>query len=100
MFADLLSMEPFKKFKPAPEVYHYLAGKTGIRLEEIWLVSSNPFDIIGGAQVGLNTAWVDRACRGWQDAVLPTLPPKVVDKGIDEVLVSIIRQSAQWQAHL
>ena len=49
-----------KSSKPAPEVYHYLARRLGTEPSDTWLVSSNPFDVIGAKAVGLATAWNQR----------------------------------------
>src|ERR1700722_13626452 len=60
MFADVVSVYEIKTYKPAPTVYRHLALRTGTALSETWLVSSNPFDVIGAKAVGLRTAWVGR----------------------------------------
>ena len=57
---DVISVDDVKTFKPDPEVYHYLAHRLGTELSEIWLVSSNPFDVIGAKAVGLAAAWIRR----------------------------------------
>ena len=57
---DVISVDDVKSFKPDPEVYHYLAHRLGTRPSETWLVSSNPFDVIGAKAVGLVAAWIQR----------------------------------------
>jgi 2-haloacid dehalogenase len=57
---DVISVDDVKTFKPDPEVYHYLARRLGTEPSEIWLVSSNPFDVIGAKAVGLAAAWIRR----------------------------------------
>jgi 2-haloacid dehalogenase len=57
---DVISVDAVKSFKPDPEVYHYLARRLGTELSETWLVSSNPFDVIGAKAVGLMVAWIQR----------------------------------------
>lgn len=57
---DVISVDAVKSFKPDPEVYHYLARRLGTELSETWLVSSNPFDVIGAKAVGLMAAWIQR----------------------------------------
>jgi hypothetical protein len=49
----------------------------------MWLVSSNPFDVVGARAVGMKVAWVDRAGNGWQDRLGDG--PTVVVKGLGEV---------------
>lgn len=56
----IVSVDDVKTFKPAPEVYQHLAQRLDRPTGEVWLVSSNPFDVIGAKAVGLKTAWVQR----------------------------------------
>ena len=56
----VISVDDVKTFKPDPEVYHYLARRLGTEPSEIWLVSSNPFDVIGAKAAGLMAAWIQR----------------------------------------
>ncbi|KAM3474397.1 hypothetical protein MY8738_007922 [Beauveria namnaoensis] len=67
----VISVEPLRVFKPHPSVYDYLVGVTGKKdcPGDVWLVSSNPFDVCGAVAAGLRSAWVDRAGRGWLDGL-------------------------------
>lgn len=56
----IVSVDDVKTFKPAPEVYQHLAQRLDRPTGEVWLVSSNPFDVIGAKAVGLGAAWVRR----------------------------------------
>ena len=56
----VISVDDVKTFKPDPEVYHYLAHRLGTEPSEIWLVSSNPFDVVGAKAAGLLAAWIQR----------------------------------------
>ncbi len=56
----VISVDDLKTFKPDPEVYRYLARRLEGRLYETWLVSSNPFDVIGAKSAGLKAAWIKR----------------------------------------
>ncbi len=60
-FKGVVSVDDIKTFKPNPAVYHYFLQKTDADAQHSWLISSNPFDIIGASQCGMNTAWVKRA---------------------------------------
>lgn len=88
-FKDIIVVEEIKKFKPAPETYFHLVqklGRTAGDFEGIWLVSGNPFDIVGARLVGMNAAWVDRAGSGWVDSLgEPDIEPSVIVKDIGEV---------------
>ena len=56
----VVSVDDLATFKPDPEVYRYLCRRLGRSPSETWLISSNPFDIIGAKSAGLNAAWVRR----------------------------------------
>ena len=57
---DIVSVDALQTFKPNPKVYEYLTTQTGSDKLNCWVVSSNPFDVIGGKSVGLNAAWIQR----------------------------------------
>ena len=60
MLDDVISVDDLSSFKPDPEVYRYLCQRLDRPPSGVWLVSSNPFDVIGAKAVGLNAAWVKR----------------------------------------
>jgi 2-haloacid dehalogenase len=69
LFKDIITIDDVKIFKPAPEVYEHLArcvDKVGHE-GDMWLISGNPFDVVGARACGMQAAWVDRAGNGWQD---------------------------------
>ena len=57
---DVVSADEVKSFKPDPAVYAHAVKRLGQSVNVFWLVSSNPFDIIGAQSAGLRTAWVRR----------------------------------------
>lgn len=57
-FEMVLSAEHVKKYKPCIEVYEWAARKLELDLHEILLVSSHGWDIAGGANAGMQTAYV------------------------------------------
>jgi 2-haloacid dehalogenase len=59
-FSKIVSVDPIRTFKPDPAVYDYLVAELHARRDEVWLISSNPFDVIGARACGLRTAWVQR----------------------------------------
>ncbi|HEX3372501.1 MAG TPA: haloacid dehalogenase type II [Candidatus Acidoferrales bacterium] len=59
-FGKIVSVDPIRTFKPDPAVYEYLVEELHARRDLVWLVSSNPFDVIGAKACGLRTAWVQR----------------------------------------
>ena len=60
-FLDIISVDEVKTFKPDPAVYRHFLSRTGSSADTTWLVSSNPFDIIGAHSCDMNTAWVKRS---------------------------------------
>jgi 2-haloacid dehalogenase len=59
-FSKIVSVDPIGTFKPDPAVYEYLVAELRGKKERIWLISSNPFDVIGATACGLRAAWVQR----------------------------------------
>jgi len=59
-FNKIVSVDAVRTFKPDPAVYEYLVSELNARKEMVWLISSNPFDVIGAKSCGLRTTWVQR----------------------------------------
>lgn len=59
-FSKIVSVDAIRTFKPDPAVYEYLVAELRARRASVWLISSNPFDVIGAKACGLRTAWVQR----------------------------------------
>lgn len=57
---DIVSVHGVQSFKPDPAVYAYFLQQAKASKADTWLVSSNPFDIIGACAAGWNTAWLQR----------------------------------------
>lgn len=94
VFKGLVTVQEVKLFKPHPKVYYHLAEKVGKSKEDmgsIWLVSGNPFDVVGARAVGMQAAWVDRAGKGWSDRLgeLASGGPTVVCGGVEDAVVKI-----------
>ncbi|SHK29817.1 haloacid dehalogenase type II [Halomonas caseinilytica] len=60
-FADIVSVEEVRRFKPDPAVYAYLRQRLEVEPGDTWLISSNAFDVIGARHAGLHAAWVRRS---------------------------------------
>ena len=59
-FINVISVHEVRSFKPDPAVYAHFLQRTEAKDTEAWLISSNPFDIIGAIAVGMRAAWVKR----------------------------------------
>jgi len=95
LFQKVVVVEPVRRFKPDPQVYSHLCEQVGKadrgQEKDVWLVSGNPFDVVGANAVGLRTCWVDRGGMGWADRLGDGEAgrPTVVVKGLDEVVATI-----------
>lgn len=90
IFPQLISVDHVRSFKPAPEVYHYLKKcVASANLDgDLYLVSSNPFDIAGARLAGLQTAWVDRAGQGWTDKL--GYEPHIIVRSLEELVDAML----------
>ena len=101
VFKGLVTIEEVKAYKPDPRVYDYLikqVGKDSESKEErasVWLITGNPFDVVGAKAAGMQAAWVDRQGHhgkgGWSDRLgdLASGGPTVIVKGVDEAIHGI-----------
>jgi 2-haloacid dehalogenase len=86
-FGKIVSVDPIRTFKPDPAVYEYLAVELHTQKEMVWLVSSNPFDVIGAKACGLRAAWVQRDPRRVFDAW--EFAPDLIVHGLAELAEKI-----------
>ena len=99
VFEEIITVEEVHSYKPHPKVYFHLAekvGKSKSEMGDIWLVSGNPFDVVGARAVGMQACWVDRAGNGWTDQLVQGSlgKPTIVVKGLGEVVNAVRGQSA------
>ncbi|KAK4143073.1 HAD-like domain-containing protein [Dichotomopilus funicola] len=101
------SMPPgARAYKPAPQTYAHFCAHVGAELNhvvnpgDVWLVSSNPFDILGAVAAGMRAVWVDRKATGWVDGLGGCLSegegglgPTVVVRGVEEAVGEVVRLS-------
>lgn len=97
LFKDLVLIdempEKARRYKPARDTYLYLAETVDRHLNEVWLITSNPFDIVGARAAGLKTAWVGRDGGGWVDGLglgLELGDPDIVVTGVDAAVKEIL----------
>lgn len=60
-FHGVVSVDDLKSFKPNPAVYCHFLREAGVKGSNAWLISSNPFDVIGAISAGMFAAWVKRS---------------------------------------
>lgn len=66
-FEDVISTDEIKSFKPNPAVYAHFLRRAGATGAEAWLISGNPFDVIGAISAGLRGCWVKRTGKALFD---------------------------------
>jgi 2-haloacid dehalogenase len=64
----IVSVHDVKSYKPDPAVYQHFLYRTNARASDTWLVSGNPFDVIGALAAGWNAAWLKRDAAAVFDA--------------------------------
>jgi len=88
-FSGIVSVDKLKTFKPNPDVYHLFMKQAEVEAEEAWMISGNPFDVIGAMATGMKAAWVKRSPEAVFDpwGVEPTITVNnllELDKGIQD----------------
>lgn len=61
LFLGIVSVDDLKSFKPNPAVYCHFLRKSGASGSNAWLISSNPFDVIGAVSAGMRSVWLRRS---------------------------------------
>ncbi|KAI1097869.1 haloacid dehalogenase [Jackrogersella minutella] len=92
-FKSLITVDSVKCFKPDRRVYDHLVEQVGKQENpsDVWVVSANPFDIVGSGAAGLRAAFIDRAGTGWIDRLDEKRAPFVVAPGVDEAIKTILK---------
>ncbi len=86
-FLDVVSVDEIKSFKPNPDVYNHFMKRAASVSTNTWMISSNPFDVIGAVSSGLRAAWVKRS----PDAIFDPwgIEPTLTVNGLSELAVNI-----------
>ena len=87
LFDGVVSVEDVQVFKPSPKVYQHFNIKTNSTKETSWLISSNPFDVIGATSYGMKTAWLQRS----SDAIFDpwNIEPTTIINTINELSIKL-----------
>ncbi|KAK4863358.1 hypothetical protein LT330_002136 [Penicillium expansum] len=92
VFQDIVTVDEVQQYKPSKASYEHLAKQTGqdpSQMNKLWLISGNPFDIVGARATGMQAIWVDRVGAGWKDAVAPDLQPTVIVHSLEHIVNEI-----------
>ena len=60
-FLGVVSVDEIKSFKPNPGVYCHFLRRAGATGADAWLISSNPFDVLGAISAGMRSVWLQRS---------------------------------------
>lgn len=94
VFRDIVTVEEVRAFKPDRRVYEHLLQRLGKQdahaRADVWVVSANPFDIVGAKAAGLKTAFIDRAGTGWVDRLDSLREPSLIAPDVDGAVQSIL----------
>lgn len=82
-FDGVVSTDEIRSFKPNPGVYAHFLRRAESTGAAAWLVSSNPFDVIGAISAGMRAAWVKRSPRAVFDPW--EIQPTVTIGGLSEL---------------
>jgi 2-haloacid dehalogenase len=78
----VVSCDAVKTFKPNREVYDYFMQETNSS-GNAWLISSNPFDVIGAISSGMKAVWVQRSDNAVFDPW--DIPPTITIRGLSDL---------------
>jgi 2-haloacid dehalogenase len=90
-FDGIVSCDNLKSFKPNPAVYSHFLRESGATHNQAWLISSNPFDVIGALSAGMRSAWVQRS----QNAIFDPwdVEPTAIIKSLKELAGVLPKQN-------
>ena len=60
LIEDNLPVDGVRRYKPAPEAYHYALARAGVEPAQAMLVAVHPWDIGGAKRAGLRAGWINR----------------------------------------
>jgi len=88
-FLGVVSCDDIRSFKPNPAVYAHFLRKSQASGSEAWLISGNPFDVIGAISAGMRGAWVRRSADAVFDpwGIEPTVTVTSINELADAIAV-------------
>lgn len=81
-FAELISVDRVKTYKPSPRVYALGPELLGVAAAEILFVSSNPWDAAGAKAFGYQVCWCNRAAAEMDGG---EFAPDFMVMGLDQI---------------
>ena len=77
-FDGVVSVEEVRLFKPAAAVYEHFLRTANAKADAVWLISANPFDIMGARAAGWRAVWVRRGAAVFDPWAEEELRPSAV----------------------
>ena len=97
-FEGIVTADDVRSFKPDPAVYTYARRVTKTWSSPFWLVSSNPWDIIGARSAGLSAAWVQRSEEKIYDPW--GIDPNVTVRSLIDLSAALVSQDKTQGPHI
>jgi len=87
-FQGVVSVDEIKSFKPNPDVYNHFMKRAGSGGADTWMISSNPFDVIGAVSAGMRAAWIKRSPDAIYDpwGIEPTITVSSLSQLADQII--------------
>ncbi|EAW08082.1 putative haloacid dehalogenase-like hydrolase [Aspergillus clavatus NRRL 1] len=84
---EIICADEVQQFKPSPAIYKRLAERVGKTdaMKDVWMVSSDTFDITGALCMGMSAIFLDRRNTGWIDKTIPEIEPTGVLSSLSQV---------------
>lgn len=92
-FLEVISVEEIRTFKPDPAVYRFFLEKSRSEASDSWLVSSNPFDVIGAVSAGMKAIWIQRDSNAVFDPW--EIRPTITLQGLDALPETILQNHSK-----
>lgn len=70
MFERVFSVDAISRYKPAAQVYRYVADELNVQTSELTMIAAHPWDLIGAKAAGCEVAFIERPGTAW----FPLLP--------------------------
>ena len=65
MFERVFSVDAVKKYKPAGDVYRYVAQQLGVNTSDMTMIAAHPWDLMGAKAAGCAVAFLQRPGTAW-----------------------------------
>ncbi|MDQ1473638.1 MAG: 2-haloacid dehalogenase [Bryobacterales bacterium] len=87
-FERNFSVDPVRRYKPAPETCQMVAAQLGVETSQLRMVAAHAWDIVGAMRAGCSAAFVERPGK----TLIPLVePPDVIGHDLLEVAEQVIQ---------